>query len=152
MFLRFLALVMKMGLLGLRRRDHYFKEPGASSVVYQVTSDSLLYTIRDCGFQGYAEGDDLPDGRIATDTDPLKCVRRYIDELQSHWQEVFVLVSLFVIDESMVGWTGATNVHIIVLPNKPTSRGVRLKTLWDAHSCWLWSLWRTSRSRVRCAM
>jgi len=134
MFLRFLALVIKMGLLGLRRRDHYFKEPGASNVMSQRTFESLLYTIRDCGFQGYAEGDNLPDGRIATDTDPLKRVRRYTDELQSHWQEVFVLGSLLVIDESMVGWTGATNVHITVLPNKPTSRGVCLKTLCDAHS------------------
>jgi hypothetical protein len=24
-----------------------------------------------------------------------------------------------VVDESMIGWTGATNVHITVLPNKP---------------------------------
>jgi hypothetical protein len=36
-----------------------------------------------------------------------------------------------VVDESMIGWTDATNVHITVLPNKA---GVCLKTLCDART------------------
>jgi hypothetical protein len=39
-----------------------------------------------------------------------------------------------VVDESMNGWTGATNVHITVLPNKQIPAGVCLKTLCDART------------------
>jgi hypothetical protein len=35
-------------------------------------------------------------------------------------------------DETMTGFTGATNIHLTVLPDKPTSKGVCLKTLCDA--------------------
>jgi hypothetical protein len=37
-----------------------------------------------------------------------------------------------VADETMIGFTGATNIHLTVLPDKPTSKGVCLKTLCDA--------------------
>jgi hypothetical protein len=42
--------------------------------------------------------------------------------------------SVIVADETMVGWTGATNIHITYLPNKLTSRGVCMKTLCDART------------------
>jgi hypothetical protein len=96
--------------------------------------ENLIYTIRDAGFPQYEEGDALPDGRLATANDPLRQVRRFGDELQQHWQEVYVSGSLLVVDETMVGWTGATNAHITVLPNKPTDKGVYLKTACDAHT------------------
>jgi hypothetical protein len=134
MFLRFLSIVIRMGVLGLRRREHYFQDPGVSGVMSQRTFESILYCIRDCGFQGYQVGEMLPDGREASEVDPLKMVRRFIDELQAHWQEKYVLGSLAVIDESMIGWTGATNIHLTYLPNKPTDRGVCMKTLCDAHT------------------
>jgi hypothetical protein len=44
------------------------------------------------------------------------------------------------VDESMIGWTGATNVHITVLPNKPTEKGLCLKALCDARTCVLLAL------------
>jgi hypothetical protein len=34
----------------------------------------------------------------------------------------------------MVDWMGATNIHITYLPNKPTDKGVGLKTLSDARA------------------
>jgi hypothetical protein len=39
---------------------------------------------------------------------------------------------MVVVDETMVGWTDATNIHITVLPNKPTSRGMCFKSVCDA--------------------
>jgi hypothetical protein len=42
--------------------------------------------------------------------------------------------SVVVADETMVGWTGATNIHITKLPNKPTAIGICLKTLCDAQT------------------
>jgi hypothetical protein len=39
-----------------------------------------------------------------------------------------------VVDEPMIGWTGTTNVHITVIPNKPIDKGVCLKTLCDART------------------
>jgi hypothetical protein len=35
----------------------------------------------------------------------------------------------------MVGWTGAINIHIINLSNKPTGKGVCLKAVCDALTC-----------------
>jgi hypothetical protein len=45
------------------------------------------------------------------------------------WQEMFVPGTPRVSDESMVGWTGTTNIHITYLPNKPTHREVCMKKL-----------------------
>jgi len=134
MFLRFLALLVKMGLTGLRRREMYWHDPTVSTAMSLRTFENLLYTIRDAGFKAYEEGHPLPDGREAVADDPLKLVRRFVDELQAHWQEVYVPGSLLVADETMVGWKGATNIHITTLPNKPTSKGVCLKTLVDGHT------------------
>jgi hypothetical protein len=133
-FLRFLSLLLKMAVTGLRRRALYFSEAVVSTTMTQRLFENLLYTIRDAGFPQYEEGDPLPDGRLATANDPLRQVRRFGDELQQHWQEVYVPGSLLVVDETMVGWTGATNAHITVLPNKPTDKGVCLKTACDAHT------------------
>jgi hypothetical protein len=36
-----------------------------------------------------------------------------------------------VADETMVGWTVATNIYITILPNKPTIKVVCWKTLCD---------------------
>jgi hypothetical protein len=56
------------------------------------------------------------------------------------WQEEFVPGSVVVADETMVGWTGATNIHLKKLPNKPKSIGVCLKTPCD------------SQNRVMCSL
>jgi hypothetical protein len=88
------------------------------------TFENLLYTIRDVGMQQYEVGDKLPDARTVAYNDPLKSVRRFVDELQHVWQEEFVPGSVVVADETMVGWTGATNIHLTKLPNKPKSIGV----------------------------
>jgi hypothetical protein len=96
--------------------------------------ENLLHTVRDEGFHAYEVGDLLPDGRLAWDADPLKLVRRLGDDLQRHLQEdVYRLGFVFVV-ESMVGFTGATNIHISILPNRPTDKGVLIKTLCDART------------------
>jgi hypothetical protein len=79
-------------------------------------------------------GKPLPDGRIATANDPLRQVRQFANNLQQRWQEVYVPGSRLVGYEIMVGWTGATNVHITVLSNKPMDKGVCLKSACDAHT------------------
>jgi hypothetical protein len=61
-------------------------------------------------------------------------VRRFAVDLRQHWQEIFAPGSILVVDETMIGWTGATNIHITVLPNKPVPKGVCLKTLVDGHT------------------
>jgi hypothetical protein len=134
MFMRFLALLVKMGLTGMRRREMYWQDSDVSAAMSLRTFENLLYTIRDAGFQAYEEGHPLPDGRVAVSDDPLKRLRRFVMELQAHWQEVYVPGSILVADETMVGWKGATNIHITFLPNKPTSKGVCLKTLVDGHT------------------
>jgi hypothetical protein len=48
------------------------------------------------------------------------------------WHDLYVPGSLLVAEETMVGWTGATNIHLTVLPSKPTSQAGCLKTLYDA--------------------
>jgi hypothetical protein len=127
----FLSLVIKMGLLGLRRGEHCFTGVFRSTAMTQRTFD-ILYTIRDAGLGTYEAGTPYPDGRIAHVGDPLSCIRLFADQLQQEWQEAFVPGSVLVVDETMVGWTGATNIHITTLPNKPTSKGVCLKTLCEA--------------------
>jgi hypothetical protein len=134
MFLVFLSLVIKMGLLGLRRREHYFTGVFKSTAMTQRTFENILYTVRDAGLGAYEAGTPYPDGRIAHVGDPLSCIRLFADQLQQEWQEAFVPGSVLVVDETMVGWTGATNIHITYLPNKPTSKGVCLKTLCDART------------------
>jgi hypothetical protein len=98
------------------------------------TFENLLYTIRDAGFEPYEEHQIIPDRREAWGGDPLRPMRRFADELQSHWQDVYKPGFSMVVDESMIGWTGATNVHITVLPNKPTPAGECSKTLCDART------------------
>jgi hypothetical protein len=132
-FMRFWSLIFKMSLSDLRRRALYF-ENGSHPALTQTTFESLLYTIRDAGFQPYEEHKLMPDGREAWAEDPLWPVRRFTDELQAHWQDIYQPGFSMVIDESMIGWTGATNVHVTVLPNKPTDKGVCLKTLCDART------------------
>jgi hypothetical protein len=100
----------------------------------QRTFENLLYTIRDVGFASHEDGAVLSDGRVSSTDDPLKMVRKWVDEIQVHWRTVYEPGSLLVVDESMIGWTGATNIHMTYLPNKPTSRGVCLKTLADGNT------------------
>jgi hypothetical protein len=42
--------------------------------------------------------------------------------------------SVLVAEETMFGWKEATNIHITFLPNKPTGKGVCLKTLVHGHT------------------
>jgi hypothetical protein len=74
----------------------------------------------------------MPDGRPASPNDPIKPVRRFADAVLQVWHHLYRPDSLLVADETMVGWTGATNIHITMLPNKPTSQGVCLKTFCEA--------------------
>jgi hypothetical protein len=83
-----------------------------------------LFTSRDAGFPLYKEGEQLPDGRQATAEDSLSWVRRFADELRQRWQEIFASGSILVADETKISSTGATNIHITVLPNKPVPKGV----------------------------
>jgi hypothetical protein len=134
MFLRFVVLLLRMGLTGLRRREHYFSKSSIPPPMSQRTFENILYTIRDAGFPSYNTGEQLPDGRQVTADDPLSLVRRFADELRQHWQELFTPGSVLVADETMIGWTGATDIHLTVLPNKPVPKGVCLKTIVDAHT------------------
>jgi hypothetical protein len=56
------------------------------------------------------------------------------------WQEECVPGSGVVADETMVGWTRATNIQLTKLLNEPISIGVCLKTLCD------------SQTRVTCSL
>jgi hypothetical protein len=58
-------------------------------------------------------------------------MRRFMDQVQAHWQDNYQAGSIVVVDETMAGWTADSNVHITRLPNKPTDRGVCLKTAAD---------------------
>jgi hypothetical protein len=98
----------------------------------QAVFQTILYTVRDAGFAAYQEGEQLPDGRTCFDNDPLRPIRRFFDEVQHVWQEEFVPGAVIVADETMVGWTGATNVHITILHTNSTSKGACLKTMCDA--------------------
>jgi hypothetical protein len=112
LFLRFIAVILRMGLTGLRRRAHHFTTELKSTAMTQTTFESLLYTINDAGFPAYEEGQQLPDSRTAVGNDPLRKVRRFADELLQAWHELFIPCTTVVADETMVGWTGATNIHI----------------------------------------
>jgi hypothetical protein len=130
-----LSLVIKMGPLCLRRREQYFTGVFKSTAICMTkrTFENIMYTIRDAGLGAYEAGTPLPGGRIAHDRDHLSCIRLFADQLQQAWQEAFVPGSVLVVDDNtMVGWTGATSIHITMLPNKPTSKGVCRKTLCDA--------------------
>jgi hypothetical protein len=133
LFMKFLSLLLKMSLTGLRRRALYFEEESNPAMPQRVF-ENILYTIRDVGFAPYQVTEIMPDGRPGWCEDPLGPVRRFADELQAHWQDVYKPGFSMVADESMIGWTGATNVHITVLPNKPTDKGVCMKTLCDART------------------
>jgi hypothetical protein len=130
--MRFSSLISKMTLNDQRRGALCF-ENGSHPALTQTTFESLLYTIRDADFQPYEEHELMSDGREAWD--PLWPVRRITDELQAHWQDIYKPVFSMVIDESMIGWIRAINVHMTVLPNKPTNKGVCSKTLYDARTC-----------------
>jgi hypothetical protein len=133
-FLKFVVLLLRMGVTGMRRRGHYSSNSGIPAPTSQGAFEDILYTIRDAGIPPYKEGEQLPDGRQATAEDPLLWVWRFADGLRQHWQEMVSPGSILVADERMIGWTGATNIHITVLPNKPVPKGVCLKTLVDGHT------------------
>jgi hypothetical protein len=92
----------------------------------------LLYTIRDAGFAVHDKGEQVLDGCRAFSDEPALLGKHSTDEVQQCWQDVFLPGSVMVADETMIGFTGANNIHLSVLPNKPTSKGVCLKTLCDA--------------------
>jgi hypothetical protein len=93
----------------------------------------------------------MPDGHPASPNDPIKPVSRFVDAVLQVWHHLYRPGSLLVADETMVGWTGATNIHITMLPNKPTSQGVCLKTFCEASTHvminYFFSLWRACWSR-----
>jgi hypothetical protein len=82
----------------------------------------------------YDEGDQLPDGRSAIGDDPVKPMRPFMGQVQTHWQDIYNAGSIVMVDETMVGWTAESNVHITRLQSKPTERGVCLKTAADGLS------------------
>jgi hypothetical protein len=110
--------------MGLRRRDHYFTEAVTSYTCVGVAQLAVQHQRR-------PEEEPLTDERTACVNDPLRQVTRFAADLRHAWQELDPGIVL-VADETMVGWTGATNIHITMLPNKPTSRGVRKKTMCSA--------------------
>jgi hypothetical protein len=90
--------------------------------------------IRDAGFATHEDGAVLSDGRVSSTDDPWKMVRKRVDGIQMHCRTVYEPGSLLVVDDSMIGWTGAATIHMTCLPNKPTSRGVCLKILADGNT------------------
>jgi hypothetical protein len=132
----FFLIALKMSLTGLWRRALYFEEwLGGSAPVLHVpkrTFENLLYTIRDTDVEPYKVQPMISDCREAWVADPLRPMRRCADELQFQWQDVYKPGCSMVVDESMIGWTGAKNVHITVLSNKPTDKGECSKTPCDA--------------------
>jgi hypothetical protein len=70
MFRKFLALLLRMGLGGLRRRSFYCIEHVEVAAMSQTTFQNIFYTIRDAGFAAYEEEQTLPDGRTAPADDP----------------------------------------------------------------------------------
>jgi hypothetical protein len=120
MFLRFVALFLRMGLLGLRRRDHHFTAEVKSTALSQSTFESLLYTIRDAGFPAYEEGEQLPDGCTALGNDPLRTIRRFADQLVHMWQELSAWHSSGGGRDN--GWLDRRNQHPNFLPPQQTYR------------------------------
>jgi hypothetical protein len=55
MFLRFLSMLLKMAVTGLRRRALYFTDAVVSTTMTRRLFEDLLYTIRDDGFPQYEE-------------------------------------------------------------------------------------------------
>jgi hypothetical protein len=86
MFMRFQALLVMMGLTGMRRREMYWQDSDVFAALSLRTFENLLYTNKDAGFQTYEEGHPFPDGRVALSDDPLKRLGRFVMELQAHWQ------------------------------------------------------------------
>jgi hypothetical protein len=93
-----------------------------SAAISLCTFENLLYTNRDAGFQAYEEGHPLPHGRVAVPDDPLKRRRRFVMELQSHWQEVHVPGSILVADETMAG----SEPQIVTSPFSSTSQQAKV--------------------------
>jgi hypothetical protein len=126
MFFRFIALLLRMGLLGLRRRDHHFTAEVKSTAMSPSTFESLLYTIEDDGFPAYEEGEQLPDGRTSLGNDPLRTIRRFADQLVHMWQELFVpdnvVATTTVPGGRDNGWLDRRNQHPHCLPPQQTYR------------------------------
>lgn len=138
-----IAISLFMGIFNLRRRSRYFEDGiqfinshQISRYMSQTTWESLLACFRDSGFEPYAEGDQLPDGRPAKhcDKDPYSFFRRFGDKMQSHWRQAFVPGRALCVDETMIGWGGTSNMHMTYLPRKPIPRGLMLRTVVDAVS------------------
>jgi hypothetical protein len=55
--------------------------------------------------------------RVFSTDDPLKMVRKWVDDIKVHWRTGYKPGSQLVVDESMIGWTGAMNIHMAYLPN-----------------------------------
>jgi hypothetical protein len=62
MFARFIVLLLRMGLLGLRRTDHIFTPEVKSAATSRSTFESLLYTIPSKAFYTPSE----PRGSLST--------------------------------------------------------------------------------------
>jgi hypothetical protein len=75
MFMMFTELLVRVGLLGLRRRDHTFTPEVKSTATSQSKFECLLHTIRDARLPGFEAGEQIPDGRTAVGNDPLKHIR-----------------------------------------------------------------------------
>lgn len=125
-----------MGMFNLRRRSRYFdgstrfvNSRELRSYMTQDTWEALLACFRDCGFELYAAGESLPDGRrtLPSDQDPYAYVRRFGDLMQQHWRRSFVPGRALVVDETMIGWTGNSTMHMTFLLRKPIPEGLMLR-------------------------
>jgi hypothetical protein len=87
LFMILLALLVRMGLMRLRRREEYFRA-GSFAGMSQAVFENLLYTVRDASFPAYEEGQAMPDGRPAFPNDPLKPIRRFADAVLQVWHDM----------------------------------------------------------------
>lgn len=61
-------------------------------------------------------------------------VQPWLDECCTKWRDAWNPGTYMILDESMIFWVGTGDVHLTLIPRKPTPLGIMLKTIVCGHS------------------